>query len=203
MMGMKYSMALLVPMILISGCNGRIAGWSRFRYEWWSTFSQRQVDEIFGPFTLSKSVELYTSGWSTEGVFLPKSPDGYNVLLKGYVLDENGTWEEDIVMPWHANVLRDLLYASPAELEIKVSCIGRETECRRIVLSEVMKQRHLFFDSNGSVVLNYYPLLRIETSSIPGSSPISVSVSVVKHDLSLLRYNGRVALQVRGHVDSW
>ena len=71
MMDMKYSMILLVSVVLVSGCIGRNAGWSRFRYEWWSTFSQRQVEEIFGPFTLSQSVELYTSGWSAEGMFLP------------------------------------------------------------------------------------------------------------------------------------
>ena len=194
---------LLVLMLSASGCLGRNPGWSRFRYEWWSTFSQRRVDEIFGPFTLSKSVELHTNGWSTEGIFLPKSPDGYNVLIKGYVLDENGTWKEDIVMPWDANLLRDLLYVSSAELEIKVSYAGRGIECRRVVLSEVMKQRSLFFGGNGAVVLNYYPLLRIETSSIPDSSPVFVSVSVIKPDLNFLRYNGRVAVQVRGYVESW
>ena len=203
MMGMKYRMILLVSVVLVSGCIGRIAGWSRFRYEWWSTFSQRQVEEIFGPFTLSQSVELYTSGWSAEGMFLPKSPDGYNVLLKGYVLDENGAWDEDIVMPWNTNLLRDLLYGSPAELEIKVLCGGREIERRHIVLSEVMKQRSLFFGSNGAIVLNYYPLLRIETSSISSASPVSVSVSVAKPDLNFSRYNGRVALEVRGYVESW
>ena len=202
-MAMKHSVILLVLIILTSGCVGRITGWSRFRYEWWSTFSQRQVEEIFGPFTLAKSVELYTYGWSTEGVFLPKSPDGYNLLLKGYVSGENGTWEEDIVMPWNSNLLRDLLNVSPAELEIKVSCGGREIECRRVVLSEVMKQRSLFFGGNGVVVLNYYPLLRIETSSISSSSPVSVSVSVVKPDLNFSRYNGRVALLVREYVESW
>ena len=99
--------------------------------------------------------------------------------------------------------LRDLLYVSSAELEIKVSYAGRGIECRRVVLSEVMKQRSLFFGGNGAVVLNYYPLLRIETSSIPDSSPVFVSVSVIKPDLNFLRYNGRVALQVRGYVESW
>ena len=201
---MKMHMAWLLVLILsASGCMGRNPGWSRFRYEWWSTFSKRQVDEIFGPFILSNSVELHTNGWSTEGIFLPKSPDGYNVLIKGYVLDENGTWKEDIVMPWDANLLRDLLYVSSAELEIKVSCMGREIERRHTVLSEVMKQRSLFFGGNGAIMLNYYPLLRIETSSIPASSPVSVSVSVVKPDLNFSRYNGRVMLQVRGYVESW
>ena len=170
MMGMKYSMILLVSVVLVSGCIGRIAGWSRFRYEWWSTFSQRQAEDV---------------------------------LFKGDVMDENGAWDEDIVMPWNPNLLRDLLYGSPAELEIKVLCGGREIERRHIVLSEVMKQRSLFFGSNGAIVLNCYPLLRIETSSISSVSPVSVSVSVVKPDLNFSRYNGRVALQVRGYVESW
>ena len=202
-MAMKHSVILLVLIILTSGCVGRITGWSRFRYEWWSTLNHQKLHEIFGPFVFSKHVELYKSGMFAAGEFLPKSPDGYDLLLRGYVLDKDREWVEDIVMPWHKDMLEDLLNVSPAELEIKVSCGGREIECRRVVLSEVMKQRSLFFGGNGVVVLNYYPLLRIETSSISSSSPVSVSVSVVKPDLNFSRYNGRVALLLRGYVESW
>ena len=192
---------LLALTILASGCTVRSPGWSRFRYEWWSTFSQKRVQETFGPFQLSECVELHKPGWSADGVFLPRSPDGYNLLLCGYVLDDAGNWKEDIVMPWGVNSLRDLLYKSQAELEIRVASKERDAVCCRIALADAMKQRSRFFD--GAVVVNYYPLLRIETSSIPASTPVSVSVSVVRPDAAFSKYNGRIALQIRGHVESW
>lgn len=200
-MSMNYGIVLVMSSILFSGCVGRVEGWSRFRYEWWSTFSQQKVKEIFGPFILSECIEPHKTGWSVTGEFLPKSPDGYIVLLRGYVWDKDKGWVEDIAMPWEENVLRSLLYRSHAEFEIRVSCMERELECRRIVLFEAMKLRNSRF--YGHVYLNYYPLMRIETSSLSGSTPVSVFVSVCKHDIGFAGYDGRIALEVRGHIDEW
>ena len=196
---MKNFIILLVFVVLVSGCVGRVKGWSRFRYEWWSTLSHRKVHEIFGPFIFSKCVELYKPGLLATGEFLPKSPDGYNVLLRGYVLDKDKGWVEDIVMPWDENMLRDLLYMSNAKLEVRVSAMGRELVCRRIVLAEAMKRR----SQGGAIYLNYYPLMYIETSSLSASTPISVSVSVCEPDIAFAEYDGRIELEVRGHVEPW
>ena len=193
----------LISIVALSGCIGRTQGWSRARYEWWSTVSPRHAEEIFGPFTLSEAVELHTKGWSAHGEFMPRSPDGYNLLLRGYVVGTNGVWREDLDFPQRENTLYNMLCESQAEVEVKVSCMGQEMECRRIAISDSMKSRSQLSDANGVVYHNYYPLMRIETASFSPSSPISVLVTIIKPDVSFSKYKGRIVLQLRGCIETW
>ena len=167
-------------------------------YLWSSlTSNSKEMERRFGPILVSEKFNIHERGFSAAGSFLPYSPDGYYIELRGFVSTVGGKFQADEEFPTINSRTRSLLEKSKARFHIAVSQCGNVIVNKDVCMIDAMQERMKM----RRVPLNSYPVCFIDTAPCDPSEIVTVQVIVLVPDMDFSTFNGYVSLYVRGYVD--